>query len=48
MVRSYMGEKVAFYFAAMGHYTTALILPAILGLIVFLYGIGSLHTDQPT
>ena len=48
MVRSYMGEKVAFYFAAMGYYTMALIPPAIVGLIVFLYGIGSLNSDKPT
>ncbi|CAF4670518.1 unnamed protein product, partial [Rotaria sp. Silwood1] len=43
-----MGEKVAFYFAAMGSYTIALILPAIVGLIVFIYGAASVTSNMPT
>lgn len=48
MIRSYMGEKVAFYFAALGFYTMALIPPAIIGLIVFIYGVASVSSDKPT
>ena len=42
-----MGEKVAFYFATIGYYTMSLILPSIVGLIVFLYGAISVTSDQP-
>ncbi|CAF1322670.1 unnamed protein product [Rotaria sordida] len=48
LIRSYMGEKVAFYFAAMGSYTIALILPSIVGVIVFIYGVASVTSDRPT
>jgi hypothetical protein len=48
LIRSYMGEKVAFYFAFFGFYNQMLIPPAIVGLIIFIYGIGSVFSDQPT
>ena len=48
LIRSYMGEKMAFYFALSGFYNYMLIPPAFVGLIIFIYGIGSLFTDQPT
>lgn len=48
LIRSYMGEKVAFYFALCGYYNKTLIIPALIGLIIFIYGIGSVFTDQPT
>ena len=48
LIRSYMGEKVAFYFALCGFYNQMLIPAAVIGLIVFIYGIGSVFTDQPT
>ncbi|KAJ8394957.1 hypothetical protein AAFF_G00040800 [Aldrovandia affinis] len=39
VVRKYFGEKVALYYLWLGWYTFLLIPPAILGLIVFLYGV---------
>lgn len=38
-VRNYFGEKVALYFLWLGWYTFLLIPPAIIGIIIFLYGI---------
>ncbi|KAK2842379.1 hypothetical protein Q5P01_012579 [Channa striata] len=38
-VRNYFGEKVALYYLWLGWYTYLLIPPAIIGIIVFLYGL---------
>ncbi|CAF4830476.1 unnamed protein product [Rotaria sp. Silwood1] len=48
LIRSYMGEKVAFYFALCGFYNQMLIPAALIGLIIFIYGISSVFSDQPT
>ncbi|XP_066983776.1 anoctamin-10-like isoform X2 [Macrobrachium rosenbergii] len=39
-IEQYFGSKIAIYFAWLGHYTTALTIPAVIGLIfwVFLWG----------
>ncbi|XP_069166771.1 anoctamin-10 isoform X3 [Procambarus clarkii] len=39
-IQEYFGSKIAIYFAWLGHYTTALTIPAVIGLIfwVFLWG----------
>ncbi|CAF0946662.1 unnamed protein product [Adineta ricciae] len=48
LIRSYMGEKVAFYFAMTGFYNQMLIAPAIVGLIIFIYGAASVMSDEST
>ncbi|CAF0944408.1 unnamed protein product [Rotaria sordida] len=48
LIRSYMGEKIAFYFALCGFYNLMLIPPSLVGLIIFIYGAASVATDQPT
>ncbi len=48
LVRSYMGEKVAFYFAFYGFYNQMLVPAALVGLIIFIYGVASVASDEPT
>ena len=48
LIRSYLGEKVAFYFSFFGFYNQMLIPAALAGFIVFIYGIASVFADQPT
>ncbi|XP_044870852.1 anoctamin-9 isoform X2 [Mauremys mutica] len=45
-IRSYFGEKVALYFAWLGWYTRMLFPAAVLGLLVFLYGIFHFDSSQ--
>jgi anoctamin-7 len=47
-IRQYFGEKVAFYFSWLGFYTTWLLIPAVIGFLVFIYGIVTLPSDIPT
>ncbi|KAA3682073.1 anoctamin-1 [Paragonimus westermani] len=47
-VRHYFGEAVAFYFAWLGFYTSALAPVAIIGLLVFLFGILGMVSDPIT
>ncbi|XP_077452165.1 anoctamin-9 isoform X2 [Stigmatopora argus] len=44
-VRDYFGEKVALYYLWLGWYTYMLIIPALIGVIVFLYGIAFFNTS---
>ena len=43
--RVYFGEKIGLYFAWLGFYTYTLILPSIVGLIVFIYGLWTINSD---
>ncbi|XP_067842783.1 anoctamin-7-like [Heptranchias perlo] len=38
-IRNYFGEKIAFYFAVMETLLISLIIPAIIGLAIFIYGL---------
>lgn len=45
--RKYYGDKVAIYFSWLGYYTYMLFPAAIVGFVVFLYGLVTLFTYVP-
>uniref|UniRef100_T1HAX3 Anoctamin n=1 Tax=Rhodnius prolixus TaxID=13249 RepID=T1HAX3_RHOPR len=44
-IREYFGEKIAIYFAWLGFYTAWLLPAAIVGLLVFMYGVFTMHSN---
>ncbi|XP_028393643.1 anoctamin-7-like isoform X1 [Dendronephthya gigantea] len=42
-IREYFGEKIGIYFAWLGQYTAWLLAPSFLGMLVFLYGVVTMH-----
>lgn len=48
LIRLYFGEKIGFYFAWLGYFTSWLILPSIAGVLVIFYGIFTVGSDIPT
>ncbi|XP_046368933.2 anoctamin-4-like isoform X7 [Haliotis rufescens] len=44
-IRRYFGEKIGIYFSWLGYYTSMLIPSAIVGLIAFFFGLGTLWDD---
>ncbi|XP_066864690.1 anoctamin-2 isoform X2 [Kogia breviceps] len=48
LIRKYFGEKIGLYFAWLGLYTSFLIPPSVIGVIVFLYGCATVEEDIPS
>jgi hypothetical protein len=46
-IKEYFGEKFALYFAWLGVYTTCLVPAALVGLLCFIYGVGSTFNFKP-
>ena len=47
LLRNYYGSKIAMYFAWLGFYTQMLVVPSILGLIIFIYGVAYMDDSYP-
>lgn len=45
-IKNYFGVKVALYFSWLGFYTNMLILPSILGVLVFIIGLSTMFTNS--
>lgn len=45
-IRQYFGEKIGIYFAWLGQYTAWLLAPAIVGLLVFIYGYATMNGPE--
>ena len=46
LIKRYLGDKIGLYFCWLGFYTKMLILPAVIGLLVFLYGAATVNTER--
>lgn len=44
MIRKYFGVKIGLYFAWLGFYTQALIIPSVVGILCFLFGLSTMFS----
>lgn len=45
-IRNYMGERLAMYYAWLGHYSANLVPLSVLGILIMIYGIVHLHRSR--
>ena len=45
-LRQYFGEKVGLYFCWLGFYTSWLIVPSVVGVICFIYGVLTFNSNE--
>lgn len=48
LIRKYFGDKIALYFCWLGFYTKMLIIPSIVGMLCFLYGLATMGSSYNT
>lgn len=48
LIRKYFGDKIALYFCWLGFYTKMLIIPSIVGMLCFFYGLATMGSEYNT
>lgn len=48
LIRKYFGDKIALYFCWLGFYTKMLVIPSIVGMLCFLYGLATMGSEYNT
>lgn len=48
LIRKYFGDKIALYFCWLGFYTKMLVIPSLVGMLCFLYGLATMGSEYNT